>query len=233
VLSPLEARAYRRAAKVLPVSKSTADAVMALGVPANRIEVVPNGIEMPAVDGVQREPGRLLFVGRLEAEKGVLDALSVMESIGRERGDVQGIIVGTGRLRETVNERVAHSQGRIEYLGSIDGGQLAREYARAALVLVPSRYEGLGMVALEAQLCGAPVAGYDVDGLRDAISEGGVLVPPGDIAGLRAAAAALLDEPVRRAEMAARGRERVEREHSWDQVGERLQAIYAEVLHAA
>jgi glycosyltransferase involved in cell wall biosynthesis len=233
VLSPLEARAYRRAAKVLPVSKSTADAVMALGVPANRIEVVPNGIEMPAVDGVQREPGRLLFVGRLEAEKGVLDALSVMESIGRERGDVQGIIVGTGRLRETVTAHVAHSQGRIEYLGSIDGGQLAREYARAALVLVPSRYEGLGMVALEAQLCGAPVAGYDVDGLRDAISEGGVLVPPGDIAGLRQAAAALLDEPVRRAEMAARGRERVEREHSWDQVGERLQAIYAEVLHAA
>ena len=89
------------------------------------------------------------------------------------------------------------------------------------------------MVALEAQLCGAPVAGYDVDGLRDAISEGGVLVPPGDVAGLRQAAAALLDDPSRRAELATRGRERVQREHSWDQVGERLEAVYAEVLHAA
>jgi glycosyltransferase involved in cell wall biosynthesis len=233
VLSPLEARAYRRAAKVLPVSKSTADAVMALGVAANRIEVVPNGIDMPAVDGVQREPGRLLFVGRLEVEKGVLDALSVMESIGRERSDVRGIIVGTGRLRETVNERATQSAGRIEYLGTIDGDQLAREYARAALVLVPSRYEGLGMVALEAQLCGTPVAGYDVDGLHDAISDGGVLVRPGDTAGLRQAALALLDEPSRRAELGARGRERVQREHSWDQVGERLAAIYAEVLRAA
>jgi len=233
VLSPLEARAYRRAAKVLPVSKSTADAVMALGVPASRIEVVPNGIEMAEVDGVQRELGRLLFVGRLEAEKGVLDALSVMESINRERSDARGVVVGTGRLRATVTERVAQSSGRIEYLGNIDSDQLAREYARAALVLVPSRYEGLGMVALEAQILGTPVAGYDVDGLRDAVTEGGVLVSPGDAAGLRAATVALLDDPSRSAEMGARGRDRVRREHSWVQVGERLEAIYSEVLRAA
>jgi glycosyltransferase involved in cell wall biosynthesis len=136
-------------------------------------------------------------------------------------------------LRETVVERTAHSGGRIAYLGNIDDDQLAREYARASVVLVPSRYEGLGMVALEAQMSGTPVAGYDVDGLRDAVSDGGVLVRPGDTAGLRAATVALLDDASRSAEMGARGRDRVRREHSWDQVGGRLEAIYAEVLRAA
>ena len=232
ILGPLEAHAYRRAARVLAVSKSTADAVLAMGVPLNRIEVLANGISLPGVDGVTREPGRLLFVGRLEKEKGVLEAIGVMESVTRERGETSAFVVGTGRLRDTVATIAEQSGGRITYLGTVDTAQLAHEYARASLVLIPSRYEGLGMVALEAQLSGTPVIGYDVAGLRDAVTDGGVLVSAGDARALHDVTLQLLEDEPRRRELGDCGRERVRREHSWDRAAERLESLYREVAVA-
>src|SRR5207244_2342012 len=81
LLGGLEARSYRRAAMVLAVSPSTAAAVLALGVAPACVEVLAPGIELPVVDGAIREPGRVLFVGRLEPEKGVLDAVAVMQGL--------------------------------------------------------------------------------------------------------------------------------------------------------
>ena len=83
---------------------------------------------------------------------------------------------------------------------------------------MPSRFEGLGMVALEAQAAGTPVVGFDVDGLRDAVGVGGVLVPAGDLAALRGAVDGLLRTPTRRKEAGARGRQVVLAEHSWDAI---------------
>ena len=110
-----------------------------------------------------------------------------------------------------------------------DRPALNREYARAAIVVMPSQFEGLGMVALEAQSAGTPVVGYDVDGLRDAVGGGGVLVPAGDVAALRAAVAALLGDDARRVEAGERGRTAVQAEQSWEAVGARLAQIYAAV----
>src|SRR5207237_6487273 len=137
-LSIVEARAYRRAARVLAVSQSTADAVAAIGVPVKRIEVLPPGINVPEAPLAIREAGRLLFVGRLEAEKGVLDALAVMERLSQQRTDTSGCVIGSGRLGTVVRTRVASAR-RIEYLGAVDQATLHREYARAALLLMPSR----------------------------------------------------------------------------------------------
>jgi len=224
----LEARAYRNAAKVLPISTSTAAAVRAMGIPADRIEVIPCGVDLPPADDSRHEPGRLLFVGRLEREKGVFDALTVMASLARDRSDVHGCVIGTGRL-EGVLRTHAGSAGNIEYLGAVDDATLHAEYARAALLLMPSRYEGLGMVALEAQAAGTPVVGYNVDGLRDAVQGGGMLVPHGDVSALRAACVALLDNPSRMAELGSSGREWVRRHHSWETAAARLEEIYTSV----
>jgi glycosyltransferase involved in cell wall biosynthesis len=228
-LASVEARGYRNAAMVLPVSRSTANSVLEMGIPASRIEVLPNGVDIVDAPGVDHEDGRVLFVGRLEREKGVLDALSVFESLGQSVSGMRGVVVGGGSLEAEVRRRVASSTGRIEYLGSLDRAGLNREYARAAVVLMPSRFEGLGMVALEAQSAGTPVVGYDVDGLRDAVHEGGVLVAAGDLSALRDAVAALLDDPARRAETGAQGRLTVRGEQSWDAVASRLEEIYRAV----
>ncbi|MEA2637507.1 MAG: glycogen synthase, partial [Chloroflexota bacterium] len=214
LLATVEARSYRNAAMVLPVSRSTANALLEMGIPASRIEVVPNGVEVVDVPGVEHEDGRVLFVGRLEREKGVLDALSVFRGLAATVSGMRGVVVGGGSLEGEVRRAAAERDGRIEYLGNLDRGALYREYARAAVVLMPSRFEGLGMVALEAQSAGTPVAGYDVDGLRDAVRSGGVLVPGGDVAALQDAVSGLLGDPGRRLELGERGREAMRAEHS-------------------
>ncbi len=229
VLAGLEARCYQRAAMVLPVSRSTANSLLEMGVPAARIEVLPNGVDLVNEPGVEHEDGRVLFVGRLEREKGVLDALSVFASLTETGSDVRGVVVGGGSLEREVRRAAASSGGRIEYLGTLDRPALHREYARAALVVMPSRFEGLGMVAIEAQSAGTPVVGYDVDGLRDAVGSGGVLVPAGDLAALRAAMAALLDDAGRRAEIGRHARDASRAGRSWDDVAARLEEIYAGV----
>jgi glycosyltransferase involved in cell wall biosynthesis len=230
MLAGLEARGYRRAAMVLPVSRSTANSLLEMGIPAARIEVVPNGVDVVDEPGVEHEDGRLLFVGRLEREKGVLDALEVFASLAGARTDVRGVVVGGGSLEQDARRAAASSGGRIEYLGTLDRAALHREYARAALVVMPSKFEGLGMVAVEAQSAGTPVVGYDVDGLRDAVGDGGVLVPAGDVAALRAAVVALLDDRGRRAEAGQRARETAGVGRSWDDVAARLEEIYAAVV---
>jgi glycosyltransferase involved in cell wall biosynthesis len=97
---------------------------------------------------------------------------------------------------------------------------------------MPSRFEGLGMVALEAQSAGTPVVGYDVDGLRDAVGGGGLLVPAGDIPALRDAVAALLGDPGRRSELGGRGRDAMRAEQSWASVAARLEEIYSAAVAA-
>ena len=225
---PLEARAYHMAALVLAVSQSTADAVRAMGVPASRIGVLPPGVELPDIDGTSREPGRLLFVGRLERDKGVLDAVEVMRALVRSRPGTHGVIIGAGSMAGKVQARIAGDPA-IEYAGMAAPAVVRREYARAALLLMPSRYEGLGLVALEAQAAGTPVVGYDVDGLRHAAPDGGVLVPVGDVGRLLAAAEALLDDPARRDRLGASGRDFVSRQHSWERMAARLQEVYTAV----
>jgi rhamnosyl/mannosyltransferase len=81
-------------------------------------------------------------------------------------------------------------------------------YRRAAALVVPSTEEGLGLVAVEAQLCETPVVGYESGGLTDTVQNDrtGLLVPPGDVGALAAALDSLLDRPDRGAELGRAGR---------------------------
>lgn len=228
VLAPLEAMALRRAARVLAVSESTADAVRAMRVPAHRVEVVPPGVDLPQLEPSLREEGRMLYVGRLEREKNPLAAISVMRRVIVNRPGWCGVVVGTGRLDTAVRDAVRGSN-RITMLGRVDDDTVSRELMRASVLLMPSRFEGLGLVALEAQARETPVVGYDVTGLRDAVRDGGILVEAGDAEALRRATVRVLEDGVLAAALGARGREFVAREHSWDAVGNRLLQVYAAV----
>lgn len=225
-LSPLEGAAYRRAARVLPVSESTAEAVIAMRVPAARVEVLAPGIDLPALDPTSREPGRMLFVGRLEREKGALAAVALMRRVLERRPGWRGVIIGSGHQANAVRAEAAGTE-QIAVLGRAEDATVSRELARASVLLMPSRYEGLGLVALEAQARETPVVGYDVTGLRDAVREGGILVEEDDEEALFRACVRVLEDESLAGLLGRRGREFVEREHSWATVGGRLQQAYA------
>lgn len=230
-LSAFERRAYLRAAAVLAVSPSTAAAVRSMGV--RHVEVIHPGIDtnhISALGDSLRDPRLLLFVGRLEAEKGPLDAVATMRAVAAQIPGVHGIVVGHGSLDAPVRGAAAYSDGAVEVRGSVNDDELRELYARAAVVLMPSRYEGLGMVALEAMAAGAVVVGYDVTGLRDAAGAHGLLVQHGDVAALAAANAALLVDPARRAEIGQTGRAHVVETYSWAKAVERIEQVYESVV---
>ncbi len=225
--APLERRSYRLAAAVIAVSPSTASAVRAMGV--RNVEVIPPGVDVEALGAhgeSLRDPDLVLFVGRLEPEKGPLDAVAVMQAVRRRHPAAHGVVVGRGSLDGAVRAAAAGSGGGVEVRGAIPDDELRRLYAAAAVVVMPSRYEGLGMVALEAAAAGAAVVAYDVTGLRDAVAGRGTLVPPGDRAAMAVETASLLADPARRGALAGAAAEAVRGSHSWVACAEAVQSVY-------
>jgi len=151
--------------------------------------------------------GRLLFVGRLTAQKGVDLLLHALAALPSEMGlDV----VGDGDERARL-ESLAQSLGvsdRVVWHGTRPGHALASYYRAAAAVIVPSLDEGLGLVAVEAHLCETPVVAFASGGLTDVIEDGvtGILVQQRQPAVLAAAVAQLLARPDRGAALGRAGR---------------------------
>ena len=188
----------RRARIVIAASGFLADAARALG--AREVRVIPNGVEIPAQTAESESPPHVLFAGRLSAEKGIIEFLEATEGLPR-------VVAGDGPLRDLVPGAA----------GFVPHHELGRWYERAAVVCVPSRREGYGVVAREAMAHGRAVVATAVGGLADAVEDGetGTLVPPGDTTALRRAIEALLaDEPLRR-RLGAAGRRRATEAYSW------------------
>jgi glycosyltransferase involved in cell wall biosynthesis len=157
--------------------------------------------------GGERDANRLLFVGRLTSQKGI-EAL--IEALAEMRHAALLDVVGDGPLASQLATRVSQLRlsSRVQWLGQLPQPKLVDLYRRATAVVVPSTDEGLGLVAIEAQLCETPVVGYDSGGLTDTVQHDrtGVLVPPGNVSALAAALDDLLDRPDRGAELGRAGR---------------------------
>jgi glycosyltransferase involved in cell wall biosynthesis len=196
----------RRARVVIGASSFLAEEARALG--AREVRVVPVAVELPEHVGEPAEPPHVLFVGRLSEEKGILEFLEATEGMPR-------VIVGDGPLRGRVPEAV----------GFVPHDQLGAYYERAAVVCVPSRREGYGVVAREAMAYGRPVVATRVGGLVDAVEDGvtGLLADP---AGLRTALERLAENGELRARLGAAARRRAEASWSWVLVGAELRTLY-------
>ena len=199
----------RRARLVLAASAFLAEEARALG--AREVSVVPSSVAIPDAVGPPDEPPHVLYVGRLSAEKGVLELADAAAGLPLR-------VVGDGPLRERVPGAV----------GFVPSGELGRWYERAAVVVVPSRREGYGVVAREAMAWGRPVVASAVGGLPDAIENEvtGLLVPPGDVAALRAAIERLLGEAGLRERLGSAAREKARREFSFGVATDALMEVY-------
>jgi len=231
LMAVAESVSYRRADAVAAVSPTTAEAVRSMGVDPARVEVIAQGFDPLVGDpAVAKEPGRLLFVGRLEPEKGPLEAIAVMERVARDVPGARGVVVGSGSLEQAVRARAEVSGGVVTYLGRLDTHGLGREYRAAQLVLVPSAYEGRGIVALEAMAAGAVPVGYDVAGLHDTIGAAGALVGFGDVDALAAAAVGLLTDTARHQDLVDAGAEVMAAQQTWDRCATQVEDLYRRVL---
>jgi N-acetyl-alpha-D-glucosaminyl L-malate synthase BshA len=138
----------------------------------------------------------LLHISNFRAVKRVVDVVRIFSEVRRRVPSVL-VMVGDGPDRvDAVDEaRKLDIEDDVHFLGRID--DVAPLLASADLFLLPSNKESFGLSALEALSCGVPVIGCNVGGLPEVVRHGetGILLPPGDIAGLSAAATEILSDP--------------------------------------
>ncbi|WP_346618802.1 glycosyltransferase family 4 protein [Blastococcus montanus] len=179
--SVLAPRLYRRS-RYVTVSGATATELTALGVAADRITVVPNGVEpAPAVRVVPDEQPRLVVLGRLVPHKRVEHAIEVVARLQDRWPGLRLAVIGEGwwqdELRSCV-ERLGVGD-LVEFHGFLDEQAKHEELARAWVHLCPSVKEGWGLVVTEAGAHRVPTVGYrSAGGLRESVVDGrtGVLV---------------------------------------------------------
>jgi glycosyltransferase involved in cell wall biosynthesis/predicted SAM-dependent methyltransferase len=167
----------------------------------------------------------VLFVGRQEPRKGLDTLLEAAPGLLRDQPNVRVRICGAdnpyanGRpdlFPEWVRIHAPDVADRIIFDGDLSDSALFDAYANADVFCAPSRYESFGLVHVEAMMMGLPVVAGDAGGMRETVVTGetGILVPPGEPEGLRAALDRLVGDTELRARMGVAGRERYEREFS-------------------
>jgi hypothetical protein len=183
---------------------------------------------------------RVLFVGRLEARKGVdtlLESAAMLDGAGadfelRLVGD-DSLVGPTGSTyREEFERDHPELAARVSFLGRVDDETLRHEYASCDIFVAPSRFESFGLILLEAMMFSKAVVATDIGGMREIISDGvsGVLVQPDDAAGLAAALRRLIDAPEERGRIGRGGREAYAASFTLDAMAENAERFYESIV---
>jgi phosphatidylinositol alpha-mannosyltransferase len=233
--APLLRIVSRRIAVRIAVSEASARFI------GDRLEgefrIVPNGVDVeafargtpPADVPLGR---RMLWVGRLDPQKGFGVAVGAFARLAPEFPDLHLLVAGDGRDRDAVEGLPPGVRSRVVMLGTVPHGLLPAYHAAADAFVAPALgQESFGMVLVEAMAAGVPVVASDIAGYREVVhhEEDGLLVPPGDSEALGFAIRRVLQDPDLSARLRRAGRARAER-YSWDVVTDQIEAIYAEVL---
>ncbi|MDD3529090.1 MAG: glycosyltransferase [Gallionellaceae bacterium] len=204
------------------------------------LHVLPTGIPLDrfaagdrrrfrAEHGIAGERPVALFVGRVAHEKNIGFLLDAVALARRRQPDLLFLVTGQGPA-EAALRRQAEAlgiAGQVRFLGYLDRQQhLPDAYAAADLFVFASRTETQGLVLLEAMAMGLPVVALAAMGTRDILAPGrGGVAAPDDVEGFAGVVADLLDDPARRARLAAAAREYA-REWADDRMAARLAALY-------
>jgi glycosyltransferase involved in cell wall biosynthesis len=216
---------------VIALSNGWAEFVHAFA-PKSRVVVVPNSVPLPAPSGAREEPQRVLFLGRLEAAKGVFELLAAGARLAPEFPALRLVFGGEGDAG-AIRRRAAELGigDRIELLGWIGPQEREAQLARAAVFCLPSHAEGLPMSMLEAMASGRAVVASSVGGIPETIVDGdnGLLVPPRDEQALAGRLAQALRDENLRARLARGARATIEQYYSTEVVCGQLSALYREL----
>ncbi len=179
----------------------------------------------------------LLYFGRLEYEKGVHDLVAALPRIRHAHPGTRLLVAGTGTMAEQLVEVARRSRvlRSVRFLGHLPDDELAAAIAAADAVVLPSRYEPFGIVALEAAAAGAPLVASSAGGLGEVVRDGetGVSFPPGDVGELARAVGRVLVDPAAAARRARRARASLGTDFDWARIARATADVYAATSRGA
>lgn len=212
-------------------------------VPPEEITVLHNGIEPRGwrIDADDTAAARaahvdgqaplLLFFGRLEWEKGVQDLLAALPRIRDRHPGAVAVIAGSGTQEDWLRERAAELDvaDTARFAGYLPDRELTALLTAADAVVLPSRYEPFGIVALEAAATGAPLVASTAGGLGELVHDGhtGVAFAPADVDDLVHAVDRVLASPHATRERARAAKARLSSEFDWEHIAADTAAVYA------
>jgi exopolysaccharide biosynthesis WecB/TagA/CpsF family protein len=207
-----------------------------VGIPANRIDIVHNGVPDFSGQRVERPvdaPVRLLFLANLHPRKGLGDLLPALASLSGLQTAWRLRVAGGGddaRLREQAQQ--LGIDDRVTFLGWIDHAQAQTELGQADIVALPSYEEGLPLVILEALAAGVPVVTTPVGAIGEVLThdETALIVQPGDQIGLAGQIARLMTEPGLHQRISVASRKLYEERFSLDKFAQQIERVYRKTL---
>lgn len=235
----MQKRVAERLPRVVTVSESSrTDIAAQMGVPLERMTVVPVGVDhttfRPRAD-VLRVPGRIMVTSSSDVPmKGLVPLLEAVAKLRTER-DVELVVIG----RPTEGGRVARTIERLSLgpivrcVSGISDDELACLYAEAQVAVVPSLYEGFSLPAIEAMACGVPLVATTGGALPEVVGrdgETGLLVAPDDPEALAAGIRRVLDDDDLGRRLGAGGRDRVLGRFTWAATAKGTAEQYRAVL---
>jgi glycosyltransferase involved in cell wall biosynthesis len=238
LLKQSEIQALQQVVRVIAVSPTTArDLHQHYGVPIRIIEVVLPGtdrIHSPESRIQKNEdrlgPVHLLSVGSIIPRKGFHDLIAALMPLV-DLPWTLSIAGDTSRNAETYQRLMTdikrfHLEDRIEVLGAVANAELENLYARADLFVLPSLFEGYGMVYAEAMAYGLPIIATTAGAIPDTVpQEAGLLVHPGDIPALTRALKALIQDPSHRARLSSGALRAAGQQPTWENAVQQFASV--------
>jgi len=230
----------RRGAAHIAVSHFIRDQLLERGFPGDRTTVnylgVDAGFFRPSP--AERKRATVLFVGRLDEAKGVLDLVHALAAVQVTVPEVRGVFLGAGPAQAEVALHAKRLGVRIELPGVVSRAEVRSWMQSASVLCGPSKRssmgarEAFGLVFAEAQACELPVVAYASGGVTEAVAHGetGFLVAEGDVVELAATLCRLLGDPELSGRFGRAGRARVLRDFDAVRQSAKLEEIYDEVL---
>ena len=215
------------------------------GLPYEKINVVPNGINTTAYNGVEKDydfrrkyamdnEKIILFMGRLVYEKGVQHLISAMPKILAGYHDAKLIIAGKGGMIDELKSQVnAMGLGnKVYFTGYLNAKQVSKMYKCADISVFPSTYEPFGIVALEAMLAGVPTVVSDVGGLNEIVEHrvDGMKSYAGNPNSLADSILELLLNPELCDKITKKAKQKVKNEYNWAKIAQDTYFTYEKAI---
>ena len=200
------------------------------------ISLVHNGIDTEVfkpLPGVARSPMRLMATCSADAPlKGLRYLLRAYARLLQSYPELELLLVSKpqpGGKTEKLVRRLGIAD-KVQFVSGITTRQMVQYYAEATIAVVPSVYEGFGLPAGEAMACGVPVVSTDGGALPEVVGDAGMIVPVKNVDALVEAIAKLLEDPLARADLGARGQRRIEESFCWHVCARQMTDYYQQVL---